>query len=303
MNSNEFTRDGRVFVRSISKCRCLEKKGDAYIMECKIAQRGKKDYRYIPGTHYISRASYTQEGRGLWLTDDSELQLERSVGEFDAVIEKANAHGWGYSMDNSPCEVFALYYEPVPDFLYNFLIKYSEDGDHICYSYLRSMTVNDIIRDVTALAHSEGAAYELLQNRTADSIAKNPIYIAAVNGGDMTLRNLIKLNYRIADYDECRYLSETTGRRILPPLPEGFNRTFAVDSSTVSAELLIDSGYSILHRQCISMRSEFTYTKWQLNPHTKMGRDFAQRDAETISFDEFVRMIEGYYEREGGAVG
>ncbi len=293
MNNNEFVNGEKRFVKVIRKCRCSEKIDDVYVLECKIQQRGEKQYCYIPGSHYISLVSCTHEGGRLWLTDQSESQADLAVTDFESVLEKADAHGWGYSSNNSPDETFALFYEPASDFLYNCLIKYKDAENHIRCKYMCSMNIGDIIHNA-AWQQGENAMRELLFNTTTDNIAENPFYIAAVNSNDITLQNQIKLYYRIADYNECMYISEITGKNILPPLPEEYDKDFYVDSKTVSSELLRNSGYSIGHRPCMAMRGDATYTKWRLNPHTKIGGDTAPKDAEAISFDEYVKMIESH---------
>ncbi len=295
MNSNEFVSGEKRFIKELRSCQCQEKIDDDYVLECRIIQRGKKEYYYTPGSHYISADSCPKGCRRLWLTDRSESQADLAVNGIESVIEKANADGWDYFSDNSADGVFALFYESISSFLYNCLLKYTDEGSHIHYKYIRSMTIGDIIHDA-AWQQGETAISKLLQDTSADNITENPFYIAAADIGDMTLQCQIKLHYRIADYDECMYLSKITGEKILPPLPEEYDKMFYIDGSTVSSKLLYNSGYSIWHRPCMGMGHEATYTKWRLNPHTKIGGDTAPRDAETISFDEYVKMIESYYE-------
>jgi hypothetical protein len=89
-------------------------------------------------------------------------------------------------------------------------------------------------------------------------------------------------------------IEDLTGKRILPPLPEEYDRDFIVDAGTIDEEsqkLLADSGYRIVHRPYFSMEGS-THKKWELNPHRKSVVDAAPADAEAIPFSEFEALFD-----------
>ena len=59
-------------------------------------------------------------------------------------------------------------------------------------------------------------------------------------------------------------------RRVLPALPEEYDKIYYVDSSTVKPAILHRSGYKIFHRPYFAMKNS-THGIWQLNPHKNTG--------------------------------
>ncbi len=83
--------------------------------------------------------------------------------------------------------------------------------------------------------------------------------------------------------------------RVLQSLPEEYDRTYVVDADTIQSAILNRSGYRISHRPFFSMRYA-TRSKWELNPHAKTGVDAAPNAAETISFQEYLKLFEDDHE-------
>lgn len=93
---------------------------------------------------------------------------------------------------------------------------------------------------------------------------------------------------------ECPLLGKMPKRRILPQLPDEFNKEYVVDVDTMtdrSFSLLRRSGYVILHRPYFAMCGS-THKKYTLNPHTKQGVNAAKVDSASISFCEFLELFE-----------
>ena len=132
------------------------------------------------------------------------------------------------------------------------------------------------------------------------TIAFNPIYLSALKENDRIMQCELKLYYRIADENDCRYLSEVRGVRILPSLPERYDKNYVISKESTTYEdyiLLVNSGYRIAHRPCQAMRGS-TYNNSTLNPHTKYGVDAAEQEAEAISFDEFLALFDEYEKKQ-----
>ncbi len=86
-------------------------------------------------------------------------------------------------------------------------------------------------------------------------------------------------------------LETQPGGRVLPPLPEEFDRYYTVNEDSIDRDLLRRSGYRILHRPYFAMRGN-TYRKWQLNPSRRLGLDFAADNAPALDFAEFLELFE-----------
>ena len=71
--------------------------------------------------------------------------------------------------------------------------------------------------------------------------------------------------------------------------------TYVVDAGTIQSAILEQSGYRIIHRPFFSMWNA-THSKWELNPYTKTGVDAAPKDAETISFQEYLELFKDDHE-------
>ena len=80
-------------------------------------------------------------------------------------------------------------------------------------------------------------------------------------------------------------------RRVLPELPEEYNKDYIVSCRDIKVGLLRRSGYVIRHRPYFAM-SNSTHAAWQLNPCTKRGIDAAPDDQTPISFKEYLKMFE-----------
>ncbi len=96
-------------------------------------------------------------------------------------------------------------------------------------------------------------------------------------------------------YDENKkHIRQPEDQKILPPLPKEFDRFFVVDRSagSIDISLLRRSGYSFSRwNRFAGLPKGATYLKWQLNPHTKCCHDAAPREAEAISFREYLSLF------------
>lgn len=284
-NANEYWEDGKLFIEKTKSCKCFEKIGNSHVLTCKIIQRGEHEYVYDIGADFLTKRYGTKK---LWLTGSAKASALSAAQRMDSMIEKAQISGPGFQ----DSEKFAVYYERKFSGRYDCLLAFADKENVRCFVCFEYADIGDIIHKAAWSPIDETVA-ELLRNSKADTIEKNPFYIAAVQKGDELLQKQLKAYYRIATDKECSRLSKLLGRKILPSLPESFDKAYVVDSDTISLRVLRDSGYVILHRPCFAMMGG-THSKWQLNPHTKTGLDAAPADAESVSFGDYVGMIESY---------
>ena len=124
----------------------------------------------------------------------------------------------------------------------------------------------------------------LLAATTADGAELLTIYRDRTVGAAVAaLRDLAEVPTEV--------LVRLPGGRVLPPLPEEFDRYYTVNADNIDRDLLRRSGYRILHRPGFAMRGN-TYRKWQLNPSRRLGLDFAADNAPALDFAEFLGLFE-----------
>ena len=133
-------------------------------------------------------------------------------------------------------------------------------------------------------------AEKILRCSTPQNIDKNPIYISALKIGDRLMQKQVKQKYNIMSARDENLILKALGIKILPELPEDFNKNYTVDADTIPLPLLRRSGYTVLHRPYFAMQNS-THGKWQLNSHLKSGVDAAPIDAPSVSFSEFAELF------------
>ena len=129
----------------------------------------------------------------------------------------------------------------------------------------------------------------VLKSPTEKSIKKNPLYIAAKN--DIYFINMLRRHYGLPEEKARKRFKEHFRRRILPELPEEYNKDYIVSCKDMDIGLLRRSGYVIRHRLYFAMMNS-THAAWQLNPYSKLGVDAAPDDQTPISFKEYLKMFE-----------
>lgn len=281
---NEYIDGDKRYINNICKCVCSEKRGDYYVLQCNIVQRGEHEYFYEPGFGYIKKDLGNKK---LWLTDNSAAQADAAMRDLNEKIEKAQIAG--YSFDMLPECDFSVYYESKSFGKYSCLVRFTDSENVLRYVCYDSLRIGEIIRDIAWLARNYDFG-DLLIDSTKDTIVNNPFYISAVKNNNKQLQKQLKLYYRIATEKECSWLSKLFGVKILPSLPKAFDKPYYIDSDTISIKTLSDSGYEIAHRPYFAM-GDSTHSIWQLNPHAKKGVDAAPVNS-TISFKEYIEIIE-----------
>ena len=188
-----------------------------------------------------------------------------------------------------------FYYMQLPDDWFNCYMEYTDDEGRICGKMFRHVPLEVMAKAALMsidIRNEDRGLYDRLFNSTAENIDENPFYISAKASGNEEIERRLRLSYRIATKEDCEWLSDRTGKRILPSFPKEYNRSYTVEADAELARLLIDSGFQLLHRPSFSMKG-CTHKKMQINPHIKMAVDAGKVDAETISAGEFLKMYEG----------
>ena len=80
-------------------------------------------------------------------------------------------------------------------------------------------------------------------------------------------------------------------KQLLPALPQEYNQKYFVQTADMDVKLLFDSGYTFFHRPYFAMYAS-TREAYTLNPHSKQGVDAAPKAAQSIPFQEFLKLFE-----------
>lgn len=288
-NYNEYYIDDKLYVKAVKRCSCNRQLGDYFELECKIHQRGEHEYYYAKGSGYISRHI---GGKKLWLDSEALRDIQTAVECFcrDVSTIRETADG---SIDIKNPD-FTFYYKRAPLHRYNTLCAGIQNGSpHLQYN--KNVSIDDMIWGLRSWYYSYNdiphEAINAVMNSSRNDIEQNPIYNYAVQNNDTLLKHQLLVYFGIADPKECAWLAKVTGDKILPPLPEEYNKYYVVDSDTVKVSRLTKSGYEIVHRPYFAMRGS-THGKWMLNPHTKQGVDAAADDADSMAFSDFLELFE-----------
>ncbi len=288
--ANVYKAGDRYYVSTISECVCNGKYDDAYVLDCRIKERGDKRYSCSDDPAYIQRFLETKR---LWLTDEARKQVNETIRRFNSAVAEAKGNSFT-SVPIKECQV-TLYYRHLEGEVFDFLLEFDRAGNmagNQRFTYLlRQSSLHAMFRELNWNISGNDDMITILRESTMQTIEKNPVYKSAVDGCDLTMQRLIKLHYRIADAEDCEALSKDIfGRRILPSLPKEYNRSYVVDSASIEVDLLNNSGYRILHRPYFGMPGN-THSKWQLNPFTKAGIDCGPVGAEAMMFEDYLDLF------------
>ena len=289
-NKNEYFEDGKLYIEEIKKCECHEKENDGYVIVCHIHQRGKRRYTYTKGAEHIEKDD--DSGKKLWLSQKAMQTVKEAVSGFDETVEQAkNGNFEKLCIEELD---YTLYIEkPIADS--GRVVKEYIGSCNARVTEIRNGDIFDEMHRISLLFYRLGNGdermAEIIIHPNEETIKENPFYLTALKTGDELLILKIKLFYNAATAQDCRRLTEHTGTRVLPKLPEKYDRDYAVTKDSASLELLRCSGYRILHRPYFAMMNQ-THKNITLNPHTKTGVDAAPAGEEPITFDEFLKLFE-----------
>lgn len=287
---NIYKSDGRFYVRSIRNCICKEMYDGQYMLDCRIKEQGTKRYSCGDDPEYIVRFLET---KCLWLSDEARTTVNDAIDRFKKGVSEALGDGFT-KVEIRGC-LTDLYYRHIEKDRFDFFIVYkrteSIKGNAERTLLLNNSTLQEMFHELCWQSSGDEEMINILRESTSQTIAENPVYIAAVADGDITMQNLLKLHYRIASEEECMQLTEDVfDAVILPPLTEEYDRNYPVYSATIKGDLLKRSGYKVWHTPYLSMYGQ-THRIWLLNPHTKCGIDSGPSDEEAMTYDEYLELF------------
>lgn len=293
-NPNEYRIGDRLYIEKIKSCRCTEKRGDDYLLCCRIHQRGDKYYLYELGAGRL-RTVLTGE-KYLYLSEAAQQTVDQTVRQFD---EETSKEVLNYYVKVEIYEgKVILWYRRLSRSRFAAVLTYPDDEGILCKQYFPVTSLESLIRELSyglsapwRKLFPEGTCpIEELHHGTPEGVEKNPLYLSAGASGDVLMQKQLKIVYRVASPEDCAWLSEKGGKPVLPALPESHDKRYYVRTDTIDFDALHRSGYQLLHRPYFAMKGS-THEAYSLNPHTKYGVDAAPDGAEIISFDEYLELF------------
>ncbi len=287
-NPNEYRDDGKLFIKKIRGCHCKEKLDEDYLLSCKIIQRGEHRYTCKKECDWIKR-----DDKKFWLSADAKESVVKEINSFDAFINdfmKGEFH-------EIKCEdeVLSIFYRKSGG-EYDFIVKYkSEYWGGIKTEIFPNTNILYFLHYLEYRCDiCESKSRQVIKNIDETNLSEHPLVISAEKNNDIELEYEVKLYYRLLNSEDCSILGEKLGIQILPPLPDEFDKGYAVDADTLTDEskkVLRQSGYRFMHVPYFSMYGK-THQKYTINPHEKSLIDSAGIDSEAISFDDFLKLFE-----------
>lgn len=290
-NPNEYRIGDRLYIEKIKSCSCTEKRGDDYLLCCRIHQRGDKYYLYEPGAGRL-RTVLTGE-KYLYLSENAQQTVHHTVRQFDEEISK-EVLNYYVKVEIYEGKV-TVWYRRLSRSHFAAVLTYPNEEGVLCKQYFPVTGLESLIRELSfgcwRKLFPEGACpIEELHHGTREGVEKNPLYLSAGASGDVLMQKQLKIVYRVASPEDCAWLTEKTGKPVLPSLPESHDKRYYVRTDTIDFDALHRSGYQLLHRPYFAMKGS-THEAYSLNPHTKYGVDAAPDEAEIISFDEYLELF------------
>lgn len=284
---NENTKN---FIDQIENCICLEDHYGRYFMSIKPAGGTARDY-------FCDKKRETAErllgGKTFYLSGEAGATVKAAIGRYKADIHKMlKLPNRKYLKDKNLKVCFKK--EPGGKYTYSvcYINRKGEEGS----VFYKNSTLESMITKIYMISTVLDSKYEktllpALKEPTEKSIKKNPLYIAARKVGDREFLNKLRKYYGLPEEKERKYIMKRFHRRVLPELPEEYNKDYIVSCKDMDVGLLRRSGYVIRHRPYFAM-SNSTHKAWQLNPYLKLGVDAAPDGRAPMNFKEYLKMFE-----------
>lgn len=272
----------------VRKTIVLSRIGDTYNLNCKLYKRGSKNVTYRRGDNFLmfGRFRYT-------LSENAVADIEGSIEPFDDKVNAILSATTEYRVVKFNGTGITLYYKHNENNLFNSLTLYEIDDEHdIYYGKTEYILAEDVtIQRILSLSYYAERKYIDSGYRiTMNNLHEHPLYLSAVDNEDLTMQYLMEVIYGSPDKTALDYLEELDGVRRLPRLSQEFDKTYTLLREDIDDYLLIQSGYEFWHRPYFAMKGSL-HERCELNPHTKYAVDAGKKDAELISFKEYLALF------------
>lgn len=289
-NQNAQKEARKRFIDQIVSCVCMDDHYGTYILNMKLHPLGEYEYYEYEGKDSVRRFL---EDKIFYLTDDASEAVKKEIGYYKVSISKMIA--WPsrkYLRDKN----IRICFKRASGGGYTYYVGFRNREGKKGTQYRENVTLESMITNIIFITTVLDPKYEktllpALKSPTEKSIKNNPLYNAAKKAGDRDFLNKLRRHYGLPEENEGKSFMQHFRRRILPELPEEYNKNYIVSCKDIDTGLLRRSGYVIRHRPYFAM-FDSTHEAWQLNPYSKLGVDAAADDQTPISFKDYLKMFE-----------
>ena len=268
--SNDYFKDGKLYIKSIKRCFIIEKKGDNYILQCKIKQHGEKDYHYIADGNYLEYDVFCGP-KQFWLSEDAKNVITESIKKFNDVIEDKGENGAEFCREDC--------------------------GDYVIRYHRTSLVSYEVIKeikekDTSRYVWKKKASFEYFFLNGHSRPQDNALYVKAVKNNDLYVKYSVENLCGVLTKEGRLYLESVDGIKRLPCVKKCLDQTFYVIYEDGIWDTLYASNYGIFHRPCFFAMKGYTHSIIEINPYIKRSVDAAKKGNEAISWQDFCNVCE-----------
>ena len=144
-NPNEYRIGDKLYVEKIKSCSCTEKRGDVYLLWCKIHQRGNNYYLYEPGTGYLRHGPSAH--KSLYLSEAAQQTVNHTVRQFEEEIAK-EVLNYYVKVDIFEGKV-TLWYRRLSRSRFAAVLTYPNEEGVLCKKYFPVTGLESLIRELS----------------------------------------------------------------------------------------------------------------------------------------------------------
>ena len=291
----KYTLDGKIYINILDFCKCHGKVGDRYVLECDVPGCDTLYYLYDGENETIQTEDKVER---LFYLADAKDTVRDEVVRFEKKISRSKK--WRKYKIRIDEKLYCCRYEWDAFNSLNYFLEYEDNSNRKVVSYQESASM-DVMREnllaITRHHSSESDDVKALERDTED-VTKSPLYIAASKIKDSKfsdegkkLMALTRQAYARSTEEDAALLTAEFKDRVLPALPQQFNRDYVVDHYSIDVNMLKRSGYRICPNEPDD-EPGFTEEKWMLNPAELEIIRCAPVGSGSISFREYLEMFD-----------
>lgn len=291
-NDNEYEADGKRYIVEIRRCEPVARIRDIFTLNCRIHQRGEKEYLYIAGK---GRIKYRKQI--LWLTEKSLHTVEDAVSRFSLIIsDRLSPESDCLRVPFDSLGV-NLYCREEDDLGYSVLYEDKKADRYLFREYIDIEEMPDAFGRFGFFGRPD--APEELPRPTAANYRSHPLYLAAREKGDVYLQWRMDRIYAGESNLDGEIINRerekgNPGPAVIVKADDRCDRDYYLskpDPKTV--RLLRKSGYRFLHKPYMARGAgHFTGSRITVNPHAMSAVDAAPSDGVPLmEWEEFFRLF------------
>ena len=285
---NEYSIDGRLYIKRIKECLVRTVSGNTYNLMCRIHGRGEHIYFYELGSDHIVREGFgspdtVSARKKFYLTESAAETVNAAVVAARAEVAAAKKAGSDYIKADFNKIKVALYYKTAGPFRY--IPIYEDYGRQVVeYTFAGVCDLRGMLKGF-AFEYRKASENKDLFLPNEGNLAIHPLYAAANCSGDKVTAGIMELCYGKASEESRKLISSLAGVDILPDAES--DKRYYIAADEINAKVLEYSGYVFCHRPNFAMYGN-TRTAFTVEPRQKTVIDCAPLNAECVPWQTFT---------------